>query len=277
MSPVGGAHEVAVMTPPEHDGVAELERRVAGSDALVIAGGDGSVYHNAPIAMRAGVPIYHLPCGNENLFAREFGMTRSEKVLGRAIAAQRTRRVDVGRMGDSGHFVIMASFGLDASVIHRLTKVRSRASGHLAYVGPMLAEIWRPTFPRLSVVADGKMLVEDRRGVLIIANCRQYALRLNPLHRASMTDGVLDVLFMPCESRWSVVSFAAACAMRSAERRPGAVHATARQVVVTAHEGTPYQVDGEAVVGAGDGGVLRGEMRFGVDQESLTVLMPRDA
>ncbi len=231
---------------------AAFETAARGAGVIVVAGGDGSVHHAAVVAMKVDVPIYHLPCGNENLFAREFGMTRSVHRLGEMIERGEQVAVDVGRLsgpGPSGetckdHFLLMASFGPDASVVRRLAESRKRATGHLAYVMPVLAEFLRPHLPKVSVWVDGQKLVDNRRGMLVVANCRRYALGIDPCHEASMTDGVLDVLFMPCEGRWGVLRMGARCGLRAAGRA-GAVSAQGHQVRVVGAE--VVQLDGEAV------------------------------
>lgn len=263
----GGSHEVVSFGTPESPETSD--DRLAGAGAAVIVGGDGSVHYNAGLAARLGVPVYHLPYGNENLFAREFGMDRSLERLSRALEAGRTIQVDLGRIGN-GPFLIMASFGPDASIVHRLDQSRTRATGHLAYTKPMLAELIRPHFPRLSVMADGRTIIDGQRGILIIANSRQYAFRLDPLHAASMHDGRLDVLFMPCTSRISFCLWAAACAMRRTHRR-GATQVVASELVVIAHDGpAPYQVDGEAP----KGGMLTGSIELRAEAGALPVLVP---
>lgn len=245
----------------------ELLAAARRAEVMVVAGGDGSVHHAAGAAMGAGVPLYHLPCGNENLFAREFGMTRSVRRLSERIAAGRIERVDLGRIeaaGVSRHFLLMASFGTDASVVHRLDAVRSRATGHLAYAVPSTVEFFRPHLPELTVVADGRAVVEGRRGLLVVANCRRYALGMDPCHRASMQDGRLDYLFMPCASSLGVVAWGLRCFRRVAEKR-GAVGGGAAVIEVRGKKAA-CQVDGEA------GGWLEGEMRFTVEAGVVPVL-----
>ncbi len=263
-----GKHRVQVVNVGE-----ELERSAAACGAIVIAGGDGSVHHNAMLAVRAGKPLYHFPCGNENLFAREFGMTRSLPRLVSALDGMRVKKVDLARVRGGGHFVLMASFGCDASVVHRLDAVRSKATGHWAYAGPVLKELRRPCFPRLKVEGDGKGIVDGEQGLLVVANSRQYALSIDPAHEASMTDGMLDVVFLPCRSAVSAVVRGLECRFRMKGR--GVVRARVKSVKITACDGAvPYQVDGEAPVRWGDGGMLKGSMEVGVDAGVLPVLLP---
>src|SRR5262245_9372375 len=72
-------HDVTDLAVGEsHDRLAGV---LAGAGALVLAGGDGTVHRAASDAITSAVPIYHVPCGNENLFAREFGMDRRVATL----------------------------------------------------------------------------------------------------------------------------------------------------------------------------------------------------
>jgi diacylglycerol kinase (ATP) len=77
-------------------------RALAGAGLLLLAGGDGTVHKAVGDAITADVPIYHIPCGNENLLAREFGMERRLDALRDAIRRWRLIRVDVGMAQDRG-------------------------------------------------------------------------------------------------------------------------------------------------------------------------------
>ena len=191
--------------------VGESHKRLAealdGAGALLLAGGDGTVHKALGEALGAGVPVYHVPCGNENLIAREFWMTRDIETVRCAIAGGRVRRVDVGIVEESNGgkaaefpFLLMCGIGPDAGVVERLTALRKKAIGHMAYIEPVAREILSPRLPALTVEVDGERLVDGRHGMLIVANCRQYGFRLDPAERASMTDGLLDVVFMPCRT-----------------------------------------------------------------------------
>lgn len=241
-----------------------LADHILRSNAVVAAGGDGTVHHAAAgilgAARERGVdppPLYHLGWGNENLFAREFGMARRAGALAAALSERRIGRVDVGWIQGCGGvdrpaaprlFLIMAGFGPDASVIHRLDAVRTRATGHLAYAGPFLAELRRPSFPAARVSVDGRTVVAGEPGMLVVANSRQFALRLDPARSANITDGVLDIVFMPCTTVAGALAWALRCRLGRQTRHPSLVTATGRRVVVESPDGRlPCQIDGEAM------------------------------
>lgn len=253
-----------------------IDEALREADALAIAGGDGSVHHLAPAAAAAGVPIYHVPCGNENLLAREFRMDDSPETLARAIDAWRVERMDTAAYalgGSRGQFLLMCSFGPDASVIHRLASLRTKPLGHAAYIEPILRELVAPCYARLSVAVDGDRVVDHEPGVLLIANSRQYASRVDPAARASVSDGLLDVVFLPCSSRMRVLAWGLRSRLRRHEQHPDVVYRQGRSIEITANgEAVPFQLDGECP--SCERGVLRGAMRIDIRPATLPVLVP---
>jgi diacylglycerol kinase (ATP) len=243
--------------------------RFAGFDAVVVVGGDGTLHYLLPDLAASLTPVYHVPAGTENLFAREFGMTPDAEALQAALRQKRVRQVDLAS-ADDRCFVLMASVGPDAGVIHRLHAARSRAAGHLMYVRPVLQEFVRPHLPRVRVVVDGEPVVDGRRGVVVVANSRQYARRLNPACEADMSDGLLDVVFLPAHSSASVLAWGGRCARRAQFIGGRAVFVRGREVEVTSHQRAPWQCDGEAGGWLGPGDPLR----LAVQPGALRVLCP---
>ncbi len=238
------------------------------ADALAVIGGDGTVNRSAAAAIEAGAPIYQLPTGNENLFARALGMRRSPRAMIAAMERGAVCRADVG-MADDEPFLIMASFGPDASVVHRVARNRRRAIGHLAYVEPVIRESVKPAIPTLHVSVDGRTIVDAERGVLVVANTREYATKLDPCPQASLFTGELHVVFLPAESLIDLLRWGGRLRRRRAESSSGAIRASGNSIVVQPVSGHAFaQIDGEAL---GDAPVRR-RVRLGVRASVLPVL-----
>jgi diacylglycerol kinase family enzyme len=137
----------------------------------------------------------------------------------------------------------MASLGPDAGVIRRLAAVRTRATGHAAYLRPVLAEAARPLIPRITLEADGRRLADARTGWLIVANARPNAHRHDPVPDADMLADHLDLVFIPATTTLSAV----AALLRARARPRRWLRARARDIRVTAESVSPpcCQVDGE--------------------------------
>lgn len=219
--------------------------KLAHADALAVVGGDGTVNRSAAAAIEARAPIYQIPTGNENLFARALDMRRSPRAMLDAMESGQTGLADVGMAGPDP-FLIMASLGPDASVVRRVALSRRRAIGHLAYVEPMVRELLRPAIPSLTVEVDGRRIVNADQGVLIIANTREYAAHLDPCPDASLFSGDLHVAFLPADGSVGVLRWGVSAWRRSVGTHPRAVVATGMRVGVDLHDPrTPIQIDGE--------------------------------
>lgn len=246
-------------------------------DAVIVFGGDGTMHSVAPYASASECPVYHVPLGTENLFAREFRMSTDAARLRTALEAWSVVEVDYGRCNGLP-FVIMCSVGPDASVIHRLAAERAGAISRVSYAPHVLRETLKPTIPVLTIDADGKRVVDGRRGVVIVANSRQYALRLDPARRASMTDGLLDVVFLPGASAAAVLMWGVRAMLRSIREGSSAVHALAENVFIESQgEPAPAQLDGEAPVAREPGiehPAARTPLRIDIVRHALPVLTP---
>lgn len=221
-----------------------LDGQLAEARALVVVGGDGAVRLAAEPAIRTRTPLYHFPYGTENLFSREFGMDRRVQTLLGALERNEPRLVDVGVV-NGRTFLLMVSVGYDAEVVHDLAGRRGSSISHWSYLGPSIRQLraWRP--PRLAVTVDGERIDLGRQGAVIVANSRQYAWRLDPAQRAVMSDGLLDVLFLPMESKAQLVSWIIKCRLRRhlADRR--LVYKRGSVIEIGDDRPPRYQLDGD--------------------------------
>ena len=154
-----------------------LRPALAGREALVVVGGDGAIRRAAPEAARADVPLVHYPAGNENLFARDFGMT-ADPAAWSPLRFGRRHRVDLVHveMPDRSPevVVLMASFGLDAEVVHDLDARRTGGVNNLSYVLPIARQLLAYEAPVISARVDGEVVAERVPGFGLIANSSQY-------------------------------------------------------------------------------------------------------
>ncbi len=253
--------------PPDDESLRRLAEPVA---VLVVVGGDGAVRLAARAAVRTVTPIYNLPYGTENLFAREFSMTRRAGRLLAALRRFQVRRVDVGT-ANGETFLLMASLGYDAAVVAGLAARRGPAISRWSYARPLLRQLreWRP--PSIELIVDGRREASGP-GTAIVANCRQYAWRLNPARRADMSDGKLDAVFFPLRSTAGLLGWAAKCGLRRhlADRR--LVYRVGQRVEIVSDRPEPFQLDGDPPP-PGVQPVTR-KLRLEVEAQVLPVLVP---
>lgn len=239
-------HEAAMVEAFNGTTSSALAAPLAWADALVVLGGDGTLHSTADAAIAAQKPVYQVPFGTENLFARQFGMDRRASTLVRALEHGKIAEVDVGAC-NGRTFVLMCSVGPDASVIHRLAKVRKGRINHLSYIKPIFQEAFSPSIAPLTVIADGRVAVERQRGIVIIANSRQYALRVDPARDALMDDGKLDVVFLPATTPLGILFWFLKARLGRHRASPNLVYLRAATIrIESADKPLPIQLDGEA-------------------------------
>ncbi len=246
-----------------------LDGQASGCAALVAAGGDGMVRAAAGTAIRVRTPLYHLPCGVANLFAREFGMDRRPQTLLRAVRRGSVRWVDAAD-ARGRPFVLMASVGYDAEVVHELAARRGGTTSYLSYAGPMQRcfSRWRPA--ELIVNVEGRRIDPGGPGMVVVANCRRYAFGLDPAREADMGDGQLDVLYFPVRSRLELAGWIVRCRLGWHLGDARLVRVRGAEVEVRCAEPQRFQIDGDPP----EDPEPVAEIRFAVRPGALPVLLP---
>ncbi|MFM7261216.1 MAG: diacylglycerol/lipid kinase family protein [bacterium] len=274
--------EVRLLPTERRAAHAWLTPALAGARALVVAGGDGAVRMSAVEAARASVPLWHAPCGTENLFARTFGMTSEPADVARALAVGRTAQVDLGRADDES-FAIMASVGFDAEVVHFLAARRTGAISHLSYVRPILelARSWRANHLAWEIDGEREQL---GHGMVVVGNMRAYGVRLNPAAEAVHDDGLLDAVFIPAHRAMDLLAWAPLLRLGLAHRLPdwvaahGGGHRMRRgaRIELTADPAARLQLDGDPSSCSHDPGSSNAVVRrcFWAEPGALRVLLP---
>src|SRR3954453_9663840 len=193
--------EVATTSNPgELDGV--LHR--AGCRSIVVAGGDGSLHAVITALHRrhelAERTLGLIPLGTGNDFARALGIPLDPAEAAAALVAGKPRRLDliVDELG--GVVVNSVHAGASAQASRRGALWKKRLGpfgfGILGYPnGPGLAA-YKPPFVRLRIEADGEVVSDMDKHVLMVAICNGTSVgggtELTP--DADPGDGRLDVM-----------------------------------------------------------------------------------
>ncbi len=267
------------------------ESQAVDAELIVVCGGDGSISAASAHAAARAIPIYHLPRGTENLFAREFGMRPDIAQLVEAVRAWRVEHFDLGVWARQGlpdrTFTLMCSVGFDADVLHALAARRTGPISHGSYIRPVIDCLLQPTIRRLTIDVDGKTVVDGLSGHAVVSNCGRYALGIDPSRDASMTDGALDVFFAPSASSMRTVAWMGLALAHIGRNARSIVRARGERVTigVASHsthdrEAAPqarFQLDGEAMAQPDDGGGSARTISLGVRPRVLPVLLARRA
>lgn len=184
--------EIRAVEPHE---LSDAAKRAAAErpDAVVAAGGDGTINTVVGALVGGDVPLGVLALGTYNHFAKDLRLPLDLDAAAAVIAGGVTRNVDVGRVNDHV-FVNNSSIGMYPSIVKRREKIRERLgrSKFAAMVVATLAIVRR--YPLLNVrihTPQGSML--RRTSVVFIGN-NPYNIELFKLgERTSLDSGTLSL------------------------------------------------------------------------------------
>jgi diacylglycerol kinase family enzyme len=218
-----------------------------GADAIVAAGGDGTVSAVAGALVGGATPLAVLPLGTLNHFARDIGMPTGDVAAAiRAIGAFHTRWIDVGEL-NGRVFINNSSIGLYPEMLS-VREHERRANGHSKWWAMLRASarVLR-RFPLLEVtIAAGTRILAARTPFVFVGN-NEYALRLLTLGaRPALDRGQLSLYMIRSTTRlkmfWLMVR---AFLQRLDLVKDFEAHATSELIVRTGRHRLRVALDGE--------------------------------
>lgn len=238
----------------------------AGLDAVLVAGGDGTLNEAIQGLVGTDTALGYLPYGTVNIWARELSMPLQPAAAARSVADGRVERVDVGQANDR-YFLLMAGIGFDAEVVRRAQGVEHHKQrfGVLPYVAVGLSAVPLYRARDLELRYDG-IIRRVQALMLVVGNTRLYAGRFQLTPNAVANDGWLDVCIVKGKGPIAMMRQSFPVLVSGSVARSDVELLRVQHLVVAADEPLPMQVDGEL---AGSTPV-----RFGVVPRGLRVIIP---
>ena len=211
--------------------------------AALVCGGDGTVREVAAGLAGRPVPLYHVPAGNENLFANVFHMRPDPHLILSTLQQGTSTPIDLVTI--NGHLLCVACFGVgfDADVVRRVAAARTGPISNLDYLRPIWRTFCSHTFPVLHLEADGQTVFTGR-GLILAGNLPRYATGLPVFPHAQPDDGLLDLSIWPCSGRLGLLKHALALGCRLA-KLTGGIRLRAREVRISCDQPASSQIDGD--------------------------------
>ncbi|MDE5751441.1 MAG: diacylglycerol kinase family lipid kinase [Duncaniella sp.] len=166
-----------------------LEAVAAGYDAVLAAGGDGTVNETAIALCGSETALGILPCGSGNGLARHLGIPVDAREGLKIIMSETPRHIDYATVNDRKFFCTFG-VGFDAAVSDAFARKKSR--GKLKYIQSTF-ETYAHYEPELyRITANGKTMTE-KAFLIAVCNASQYGNNAYIAPSASIDDGMLDV------------------------------------------------------------------------------------
>jgi YegS/Rv2252/BmrU family lipid kinase len=243
-------------------------------DAVIGAGGDGTIHELIAALAGTGMPFGIVPWGTGNVFAREMKFPRRIRALGKIIRQGRAYNLDLG-MADGLPFLLMASIGIDAYALARVPSGPfKRRWGLLSYALSAVQAFIFFHHPKISVQFDEGF--HDSGSYILVSNTRLYGAFFVFHPRAQPADGLLDVLVFRTPGRWSFLWLVISLAWHSFWHRRSPHPALALRAhgiyqtkgLTIQPNQAPFQADGD---------VLPMVHRIEIAPASLRMLLPKKA
>ena len=236
-------------------------------DAVVAMGGDGTVgacaAGLADAGPGAGAALAVIPAGGGNDAARSLGLPARDPLAAAALLTRLRRRpADLATVAGRGYLNV-AGAGFDSEVNRVANQRLGWAGNHPRYDGAVLAQLVVGRTNRFRLVLDGH--AQEVTGWLIaVANGPSYGGGMHVAPRASLADGLLDVIVIADIGKLEFLrTFPKVFTGRHIEHPAVAVHRAAK-VELDADRPLHVYADGEPA------GTL--PATFGVRPAALTVL-----
>jgi diacylglycerol kinase family enzyme len=229
------------------EGARREARRAAdsgGCDAVVAAGGDGTVRQVAAALIGSGTPLGIIPVGTGNVLAHEIGLPPKADAVACALLAGPSVPVACA-LANGEPFLLMTGAGFDARVLQGLDRRLKSRVGKIAYAAPLLGALTRP-LDRLDVRLDGD---SHRASWAVISNARHYAGGFVLSRRAGIRRRGLEAILFKADSPAALIGQLISLAMgqldvRAARRGDIAIVSCSR-ATITSLRPVPTQLDGD--------------------------------
>jgi diacylglycerol kinase (ATP) len=255
---LGSRVTIDIIVPASAD---DVERTVRASstahDAVVVAGGDGTIHRAVCGLDGSPTPLGIIPMGTGNDFARGCGIPASPGEAARRILDGHTRQIDLVRVNGRIYCTVgLIGIGADSALaVARLTRPGSRARGVMRVFGDWsyrLVGLAHLLAPR-DITEDVSVTVESGGAphpggaviAIFAANTKILGGGLVLPIDADPSDGLLDVAVVPRMPRLKLL-WAFLCFARGRPVPEGTVSVCrAQRVVIRCARDVPFSADGD--------------------------------
>lgn len=162
---------------------------VNGYDAVLAAGGDGTINEVATALSGSRVPLGIIPCGSGNGLARHLGIPLDIKGALDVLKLRNVVDCDHGSVNGKPFFCTFG-IGFDATVSDAFSKSKQR--GKLTYVKSTVEQYFSYQPETYSISANG-INITEKAFLVAVCNASQYGNNAYIAPSASITDGLLDI------------------------------------------------------------------------------------
>lgn len=235
-----------VFTKGPHDATRLAQEGVSkGYDAVMVAGGDGTINEVATGLCGTDTPMGILPSGSGNGLARHFQLPMDPLEAAHLMLPQNVVAIDYGRINGSRPFFCTLGMGFDAAVSQRFAEKNRR--GKMTYVLSTF-ETFREYKPDTYHITlpDGTTF-ERNALVVAVCNASQYGNNAFIAPGASVRDGLFDVTIIHSGNTLKSLLSGFDLMMGRIDQNTLVETFSVSSINIKHSEGRPIHIDGEPI------------------------------
>jgi YegS/Rv2252/BmrU family lipid kinase len=253
-------YEICFTKAPGH-AIELAKEALQNFDIIVAVGGDGSVNEVSNALIGSDKILGVIPTGSGNGFARHLGISRHLKNAIKYLNTAEVLKIDTCQLNDR-KYVNIAGVGFPAWVAFK--SKTSKFRGFLGYLKTSLIETCRYQMQSFSIKINGNEIKRDCL-CIEVANASMFGYNMKIASKASLTDGLLDVVLIKKVPKWRYLFSMWRFATGTVHKSSLVETFSAKSVEIIPDTKCSVHVDGE--------GFLSDEpLKFSVNQLSLNVL-----
>ena len=175
-----------------------------GADVIVACGGDGTINEVASELVNSSIVLGIIPIGSGNGLASNLKISKNIIKALITIRTQNSIKIDVGKVNDT-YFFSNTGFGFDATVIKNYEASERRTLS--CYINASLKS-FREIHKQINIeITINDIIIVANPFLIFISNSNVMGYNTSLTPKASLQDGLLDVVIVPHLPKWKMLIF----------------------------------------------------------------------
>lgn len=212
-------------------------------DVIVACGGDGTINEVASALVGTSIPLGIIPVGSGNGLASNLQISRNIQKAFQTLKGLKPSNIDVGSVNGIYFFSNMG-LGIDALIIKKYESFPTRSLYTYVKASLFSATQYKP---RKATVSLNNQQFEIHPFLLFVSNSNEMGYNMSLTPKASLQDGLLDVLAIPKTTFLQKLYFGGLVLSKKVEKfKKAQIHQTQQLTVhFQDNQSIEAQIDGE--------------------------------
>lgn len=188
----------------KHSTILTLNSIKEGAEIIVACGGDGTINEVASCLVNTDIVLGIMAMGSGNGLASNLKIPKNIKNALVLIKNQNVKKIDVGRLNDI-YFFSNVGVGIAANVVkHYENSSKRKLFSYLKASFKSLRELKNENIIQITT-EDQTLLINTL--MLFVSNTNELGYKVSLTPKASLQDGLLDIILVPKTSRFKTILF----------------------------------------------------------------------